>query len=161
MTTRFVITGNNNRRIAYDVTGSGMPVILLHGGLIHDRSSWHNAGFVERLSKEFSVIAIDLRGHGDSDAPERPEDYSAGKLLADVQAVADACGAGRFILWGYSFGGTVALQAASRSERVIAAVIGGSYFGPILTSENFEALVSSFERMIAAKEEGRLDDLRG
>jgi len=55
-------------RIAYDVTGSGPVVILLHGGGA-TRRSWHEAGYVSRLAAEFTVVTMDLRGNGESGRP--------------------------------------------------------------------------------------------
>src|SRR5262249_24479766 len=58
--TRFV-TSKDGTRIAYDVTGAGPALILLHGGG-GNRRDWHEAGYVVRLSSAFTVIAIDQRG---------------------------------------------------------------------------------------------------
>jgi pimeloyl-ACP methyl ester carboxylesterase len=70
-------------RLAYDRTGQGEPLVLLHGqGL--SRRSW-DPGITE-LSAERDVIAVDLPGHGDS--PRQPEGY--GNAPADLaRAVAD------------------------------------------------------------------------
>ena len=51
-------------RIAYDVSGTG-PILLLLHGLESSRSEWHDLGYVEQLSPSFTVVAMDLRGHGD------------------------------------------------------------------------------------------------
>jgi dipeptidyl aminopeptidase/acylaminoacyl peptidase len=55
-------------RIAYQIQGSGPPLVLIHGGG-QTRRSWNERGYVDRLSKSFRVIALDLRGSGDSDRP--------------------------------------------------------------------------------------------
>src|SRR5688572_1610047 len=100
--TQFV-TSQDGTRIAFDVTGSGPAVILLHGGGMN-RQSWHTAGYVARLAKEFTVITIDIRGNGDSDKPAAVAAYSFERINEDVLAVADAVKAQRFALWGFSYG---------------------------------------------------------
>lgn len=157
METQFAVS-RDGKRIAYEASGEGPALIFLHGGLIQNRKNWSEAGYIAKLGGQFRTIAVDLRGHGESDAPVEVEEYAANKLIGDVHAVADACGVGRFILWGYSFGGTLALQMGSRSERVSAAIVAGSYFGPILSDENFGQVTSSLKNLRDAKAEGRLED---
>src|SRR6185369_7846118 len=70
MSTSFVISPDGTR-IAYDATGEGSAIILLHGGW-QTRQNWHNVGYVEQLKNNFKVIAIDIRGNGESDNPTEP-----------------------------------------------------------------------------------------
>jgi dienelactone hydrolase len=125
--TKFV-TSPDGTRIAYDVTGSGPAVILLHGGGMN-RQSWHTAGYVARLAKGFTVITIDIRGNGDSDKPAEVAAHSFERINDDVLAVADAVKAQRFALWGFSYGANVGRYLASRSDRVSAMVYIGINFG--------------------------------
>ena len=90
-------TSNDLTRIAYDVSGSGTPFILLHGGG-GSRADWHEAGYVVRLAKEFTVITVDLRGHGESGKPTDSACYTTEKMGQDILAVADACDTEHFIL---------------------------------------------------------------
>lgn len=89
-----MITSRDGTRIAYDVTGSGPAIILLHGGG-QTRRVWHDAGYIARLAPSFTVIAIDIRGNGDSDKPTTKAAYAIERLIEDVLAVADANGAHR------------------------------------------------------------------
>ncbi len=118
-------TSPDHTRIAYDISGTGTPLILLHGGG-GSRADWHEAGYVARLSKEFTVIAVDLRGHGESDKPTDPDCYTTEKMGQDILAVADACDTERFILCGYSFGGNVGRYLAASSDRVSRMVMLGN-----------------------------------
>ena len=125
--TQFV-TSKDGTKISYDVTGSGPVVMLLHGGGT-DRQSWHQAGYVARLAKEFTVVAIDIRGNGESDRPQPASAYSWERINEDILAVADAVKAPRFALWGFSYGANVGRYLASRSDRVTAMVYIGINFG--------------------------------
>jgi pimeloyl-ACP methyl ester carboxylesterase len=156
--TRFA-TSADGTCIAYDMCGGGAPLILLHGGYIQNRRSWHEAGYVESLASDFRVISIDLRGHGESDAPTDPAQYTMGKLVADVLAVADACAASRFLVWGFSLGGTIALHLAARSPRPQAIVVAGSFFGKLLDDEHVKQVTEGVEKTAIAKEQGQLDAL--
>jgi pimeloyl-ACP methyl ester carboxylesterase len=158
METRFV-RSSDGARLAYDVSGSGPALILLHGGFVQGKQSWHEASYVERLSKEFSVITMDLRGHGESDKPVVVEAYGIQTLMDDVHAVAAASDANDFSVWGFSYGATIALHLAANSGRVKKAVIAGSMFGQIFPDGYIESIVSEMELMAAAQEEGRLDEL--
>lgn len=136
--TRFA-TSKDGTKIAYDVTGSGPAVILLHGGG-QTRQVWHRAGYVERLASELTVITIDIRGNGDSDKPQEVSAYHFERINEDVLAVADAVKALRFVLWGFSYGANVGRYLASRSDRVSAMVYIGINFGAAV-DENFMSYV--------------------
>jgi pimeloyl-ACP methyl ester carboxylesterase len=105
MKTSFV-TSLDGTRIAYDVTGEGATVLLLHGAG-HTRQNWHNVGYVKRLKDNFRVITVDIRGNGESDKPTAPAGYTTDKMCQDILAVADACNAERFTIWGFSYGGDI------------------------------------------------------
>lgn len=128
MTTQFA-TPKDGIRIAYDVTGSGPALILLHGGG-QTRRVWRESSYVGRLQDEFKVITVDLRGHGESDKPTNVEAYGFERLTDDILVVADAARVRRFAVWGYSFGGNIARYLPARSDRVDKLVIMGIPFGP-------------------------------
>ena len=114
--------------IAWEKTGSGPALLLVHGGG-QNRKSWAERGYVERLAKKFTVITMDVRGQGESGRPDTPEGYALDHMLEDITAVADAAGAARFHLWGFGHGATVARYLAARSDRVISAVLVGADMG--------------------------------
>ncbi len=127
MKTRFT-TLPDNLKIAYDCNGTGPAIVLLHGGG-SERQMWHKAGYVDRLQGNFKVITLDLRGHGESDRPINPADYSTDKMGQDILAVADRCGVENFIIWGMSFGGNVSRYLAVQSERVEKIILMGVKLG--------------------------------
>ena len=85
-------------RVAYDRCGTGPAIVLLHGGG-STRQEWHEAGYVKRLRDNFTVITVDLRGHGESGHPTHPADYTQDKMMQDILAVVDSCRIEYFIVW--------------------------------------------------------------
>jgi len=100
------------------------PVVLLHGITGHARVWDHLA---ERLVPGRRVLALDQRGHGDSD-PAPDDDYRVSTMGDDVAAFAGSLKLDRFALLGHSMGGRIAIQYAAahagRLERLIIVDIG-------------------------------------
>ncbi|HEU5190712.1 MAG TPA: alpha/beta fold hydrolase [Methylomirabilota bacterium] len=95
------------------------PVILLHGITGHART-WDT--LAEALAPQWRVLALDQRGHGDSE-PAPDGDYTPGAMADDLEAFVDALGYRRFTLLGLSMGGRVAMGFAGahpdRVERLV------------------------------------------
>ncbi|MGH7769829.1 MAG: alpha/beta fold hydrolase, partial [Candidatus Binatia bacterium] len=62
----------NGIRPAYDKTGAGYPLLLIHG-FPRDRRLWRKV--TPGLAERFSVVAMDRRGYGESDRPPDPAGY--------------------------------------------------------------------------------------
>lgn len=108
---------------AYEASGdaSAPPVVLLHG-FTSDLRMWHPVA--EELARNYFVVAMDLRGHGKSSAPDELDAYSAEILASDVLALLDHLGIEVCALVGCSFGGMIALQfAVTWPERLAALVL--------------------------------------
>ena len=99
-------------RIHLRHAGSGPPLLLLHGNpLTH--VSWHK--IAPRLAEDFTVVATDLRGYGDSSKPPGSEDhagYSFRAMAEDQLAVMRSLGFARFQVCGHDRGGRVAHRMA-------------------------------------------------
>ena len=108
--------------IAYDTEGGGNPVLLLHGYGMW-REWWNACGYVEALAPTHRVIYIDLPGHGASDRPHQPEEYTMDRVVESVLALLDEEGVDRVAVWGHGIGGTLA-QALVLTGRVTRAVVG-------------------------------------
>lgn len=147
MRTQFA-TSPDGTRLAFDVTGNGPALMLLHGAG-KTRKDWHKLGYVERLQENFTVITMDLRGTGESDYRVEIEDYAIEKIYQDLEAVADDCGLDRFAIWGFSLGGNIARYAAAWSDRIIAIAVIGVPFGPAV-DEAFEEQIVRFEQKYAS-----------
>ena len=147
-------------QIAYDCSGTGGPaIVLVHGGG-SNRQDWHDAGYVSRLQEDFAVITLDLRGHGESDLPTDPADYTTDKIGRDILTVADACGVERFIIWGMSYGGKVSRYLAAQSERVAKLILMGTPMGPSVSGEirqEIEGFCAHWPPIIQAQSDGTLD----
>jgi pimeloyl-ACP methyl ester carboxylesterase len=74
---------SDGTRVAYDRSGTGPAIVLLHGGGSM-RQGWHEAGYVRRLRDDFTVITLDLRGHGESGLPTDPADYTTARMGQDI-----------------------------------------------------------------------------
>lgn len=101
------VTSADGTRIVYRVSGppDARPLVLLHGWA-ESLICWGGT-VVDELSTLYKVIAVDLRGHGYSDAPESGYDDST-NWAADVAAVLDAESAiDGAVLLGWSYGGLV------------------------------------------------------
>lgn len=157
MNASFVISPDN-LQVAYDCSGTGPALVLLHGGG-GNRQEWHQAGYVEHLRQHFTVIAVDLRGHGESSAPTDPAAYTISSILGDILAVVDQCGFDRFNVWGMSFGGNVGRYLAAQSSRVSKIVLMGARMGLGVSGELRQAVLDFREHWIPIMEAQRAGTL--
>ena len=103
---------------ARDGGRKGVPIVLLHGLA----SQSHIFDLVAPLlAKTSRVVALDQRGHGESDAPEAGYDF--GSVVADLTAFLDALGFKRAVIVGHSWGGNVALEFAATYPNRAAALV--------------------------------------
>jgi len=111
---------------ARDWGGDGPPVVLLHG-LASNCRIWD--GVAPLLARAgFRVLALDQRGHGESDQPA--DGYGFETVGRDLEAALGALGIARPVLAGHSWGGNVALQyAADRDADAVAglALVDGGF----------------------------------
>jgi len=115
------IDAGDDLRLHVVVSGSGAPLVLLHG-FTGSAESW--IPLRESLDDSYQVIAIDLPGHGQSSSPADPSRYAAERLADDIVRVADDLELERFALMGYSMGGRMALRLAlAHRERVNALIL--------------------------------------
>lgn len=114
-------------RLAYEVHGTGEPLLLVHGtGL--SKAAWRGLGYRKALAG-WRLIALDMRGHGRSGKPHEDTAYTTEAFVADVEAVLDACGVESTHYFGYSFGARVGFGlAAARPDRIRSlACLGGTW----------------------------------
>jgi pimeloyl-ACP methyl ester carboxylesterase len=104
--------------------GEGEPIVFLHG-FPESHRTWRHQ--LADLAHDHRVVAPDQRGFALSDKPEGVENYETDKVVADLIALADALGIGRFTLVGHDWGGAAAwLAALSRPDRIARLVIANA-----------------------------------
>jgi pimeloyl-ACP methyl ester carboxylesterase len=96
-----------------------VPVLFLHS-LAGNGGQW--ALQLDHLRRHRRAVAIDLRGHGESD-PAENGDYTIEGMAGDVAAAADQLGLRRFLLAGHSFGSLVAIEYASQHPERVAGLL--------------------------------------
>ncbi|HTA98019.1 MAG TPA: alpha/beta fold hydrolase [Solirubrobacteraceae bacterium] len=114
----------HGRRAVYRIAGDGPPVVLIHG-MLNSSSHWQSVAL--ELASDYTVIAPDLIGHGDSAAPRG--DYSLGAHAASIRDLLTALGIERATIVGHSLGGGVAMQFfyqfPARVQRLVLVSSGG------------------------------------
>lgn len=113
----------NDLEIAYEVHGSGPPLVMLHGATSVGREDF--AAQVPYLSKAFRLYLPDARGHGRS-AWDAAAGFRYDWLVDDLAAFVDGLHLETFHLLGFSMGAMTALQYATRhADRVRTLVVVG------------------------------------
>lgn len=116
MTVKSIATNGINLSVIDE--GSGTPVLFLHG--FPDRGSmWRNQ--IDAVTAAgYRAIAPDLRGFGDSDAPEGVEQYGLFNLLGDIVGVLDALEVDKVHVVGHDWGAAISwLFATFNADRVL------------------------------------------
>ena len=110
------VKSKDGTRIGLECAGKGPTLIFVHGG-VGDRSRW--TPMFPLLASKFSVCAMDRRGRGSSgDSPE----YGLTKEAEDVASVVNSR-TGPVLVFGHSYGGVVALEAAFLTDRITALML--------------------------------------
>lgn len=99
-------------RIYYETFGSGSPIVFVHGGGC-SHEFWEQQVF--HFADHYRTVAIDLRGHGESDKPATG--YTFDRMTKDLEAVVKHLKLGRFALVCHAVGGYVGMKYALRNPR--------------------------------------------
>jgi pimeloyl-ACP methyl ester carboxylesterase len=131
------VASKDGTRIAYEIVGEGAPILLIHGFAASRVQNWKDPGWYATLTGAgYRVIAMDCRGHGESDKPHDPQSYDHELMKADAVAVIRASGAIAVHLMGYSMGGFLSMRLLLENpemlRKVIIGGVGESYlFGQV------------------------------
>jgi pimeloyl-ACP methyl ester carboxylesterase len=114
---RETVTSADGTAIAYERTGSGPPLVLVHGGAAASHIDWEPVA--PRLADYFTVYAMDRRGRGESGDADT---YTVEREFEDVAAVVDSIAEPVHLL-GHSFGAICALEVALRTDNIAKLVL--------------------------------------
>src|SRR5215510_3030214 len=114
-------------RIAFIDEGQGEPVLLIHGFASSVLYNWREPGWIALLVRNgFRVIALDNRGHGESEKLYDPKEYGVASMAEDARRLLDHLGVARADVMGYSMGARIsAFLAISHPGRLRSAVLAG------------------------------------
>jgi pimeloyl-ACP methyl ester carboxylesterase len=140
-------------RIAFESEGIGSTAVIFIHGAFEDRSYF--ASQVNHMAQGRRVVALDLRGHGESDTPA---DVSVEAFAADVIGAAEESGVESAYIIGHSMGGVVALLVAEQRPELVSGI--GMLDGTILFPEAVRR--QGLENLVPALETDHwLEALRG
>ncbi len=117
--------------IAYDdispASGAERTIVLIHGFASNRLEAWKRTGWYAAFERHRTrVIALDQRGHGESQKLYEPQAYAREQLAADVLNLMDHLGVDRADIFGYSMGTRTALELAiGQPDRVSHLILGG------------------------------------
>jgi len=120
-------TAKDGVKLAWESAGTGAPIVLVHGFGSSRAQNWRAPGWYDTLTGAgYRVIAMDCRGHGESDKPHVSSGYGHDEMANDVLTVMDAAGLTSAYLMGYSMGGFISIHVLIKHpERVKKLIIGG------------------------------------
>ena len=111
----------NGMRMYYEVSGTGEPLIVLHGAYMNIPTM---GAIIPRLARTHKVYALEFQGHGRTTDIDRPITYP--NLADDVAAFMDAVGLQKADVFGYSMGAGAGLQLAIRHPDKVTKLVAGS-----------------------------------
>jgi len=107
-------------RIAFEMSGEGKPVLLIHGFASSRFQNWRATAWYKTLNDAgYRVIAMDCRGHGESDKPHEDSFYSYDRMAGDALAVLNAVGLQSADIVGYSMGGHIGIELLMNDPQAI------------------------------------------
>lgn len=119
-------THKDGTRFHYFEMGTGTPVILIHGSG-GTAANWMANGLGPSLARTNRVLAIDMRGHGQTVGPDGKRQQRTPNMDLDVLAFMDAMAIQKAHIGGFSMGGSITSQLMARApERFLSAHFGGS-----------------------------------
>lgn len=111
---------NNGVKIHYVTQGEGKLMLMLHGFPAFWYSWRHQ---IPEFSENYKVVAVDLRGHNDSDKPKNKNAYRVEDAISDVKAVIEGLGYESCVLVGHNRGGAVAWEFAYTHPEMVEQLI--------------------------------------
>jgi len=137
--------------------------VLVHGFGSSRMQNWKSTGWYGGLTEAgFSLVAMDCRGHGDSDKPHEEEAYGHDRMADDVVSVMEAAGLTSALICGYSMGGFIGLRLlAAHPDRIIKLAIAGvgeNYLKDAITAPEARAALAD---ALLTEDKDSITDARG
>src|SRR5258705_11800555 len=126
-------------KMYYEIHGTGRPLVLLHGAFM-------SATIYPALAESSQVIAVDLQGHGRTADIDRPLTFE--QMADDVATLLKRLGLENVDIFGYSVGGTVALQIAIRHPKLVRKLVLAS---AIYALDGYQPVVADGLRHLTAE----------
>jgi pimeloyl-ACP methyl ester carboxylesterase len=111
----------NGLKMYYEIHGSGLPIVVLHGAFMTIELM---GKLIAELARTRQVIAVEMQAHGHTPDIDRPLTYE--DLADDTAALMRHLGTDRADVYGYSLGGGVALQLAMRHPEMVRKLVAVS-----------------------------------
>jgi pimeloyl-ACP methyl ester carboxylesterase len=136
----------NGVRLRYRTQGRGPAVVLLHGFTRSIDVPWVEYGYFAGPFDGYQLIALDCRGHGQSDKPHSPAAYGL-QMVEDVVRLLDDLQIERAHLLGHSMGAEIVLKTVVQyPARVDSAILAGSGWSDDSVYAIYPPLAESLER---------------
>ncbi|MGE6377807.1 2-succinyl-6-hydroxy-2,4-cyclohexadiene-1-carboxylate synthase [Peribacillus muralis] len=132
---------------AVEITGNGEPLVLLHG-FTGNRDTWKF--LIPILSERYTMIMIDIIGHGMSTSPAEPERYEMNRVAEDITHILDELHFPKSHMLGYSMGGRLALAFASLYPEYVETLILESA-SPGLATEQERGIRKQNDKKLAGR----------
>jgi len=138
------VTAPDGVRVAYDIVGEGEAIVLVHGFGASRVQNWREPGWYDTLTVAgYQVVALDCRGHGESDKPHDLAAYGESAMANDIALVMRAAGHERAFVMGYSMGGSLVIRLMHDQPRCVrAAILGGVGSNYFTRSNDWRAAIS-------------------
>ena len=159
-------TADDGIRIAYyewNANAGGPPIVLQHGFSVGALRNWSENGVVAAMiHRGRRLIAVDARGHGQSDKPRDPARYGAERLARDITGVVDLLNVEQYDLIGYSMGAMLGIYVAARDMRMRRLVLSGTGAYLLERAKGDSVLLSiGIADAFAAEDPARIEDRVG
>jgi pimeloyl-ACP methyl ester carboxylesterase len=140
-----IVIAPDGTHVQYHVYGEGEPAVVLIHGWSTDSNYWREQ--VPSLKQRYTVVTVDLAGHGGTDA-NRTE-WTMERFGQDVAAAVAPVPNRQLVLVGHSMGGPVAIEAARLLKDRVIGIIGVDTFktigAPVPSAAQLDSLLKPFE----------------
>ncbi|CAH2311533.1 epoxide hydrolase 4 [Pelobates cultripes] len=130
----YVRLKDSGLRFHYVAAGErGKPLMLLLHGFPEFWYSWRNQ--LREFKRDYRVVALDLRGYGETDAPPSKDSYKLDCIIVDVKDILDSLGYTKCVLVGHDWGGMIAWLVAICYPEMVTRLIILSFPHPTVFTE--------------------------